>query len=85
MENKRTRLFDNHHLNLSLFSETQRRISECRKVATKKSRDIFLNTSFEETDINTALSNGTKGRTNMYLRDELGVRKYKLTVLDRSE
>ena len=85
MANQLIRLFHNTHFNLSLFREKIRTVSECRRLATEKCRHMFRNSGFQETHIDTTWSDGTKGRTALYLRDSVDVLREQFIALDRSD
>lgn len=57
----------------------------CRKVIEQNGESMFHNSFFQETDIQSNWSDGSNGRTTMFLRDPLEVCREQISVLDETE
>lgn len=57
-------------------------ISDCRKIITQKCRALFQDRSFQETNINTSRSYGSRGKKAIYFRNTKAVPMEQVSVLD---
>ena len=82
MTNQLLRFFHSTDFQLNIFRDKIKSVSDCRKLVARNCGKMFRNSGFKETPVDTTWSDGTSGRTTMYMRDPLDLLKEQISVLE---